>query len=99
MLKLFVLFLSLFSANGFQIIGADPKTWSPKQNDTRCEMCKLTIDTFIKTNENEIISYVCKNNQICEDLGKDAFEKLLKDTDTICIDMKMCKKKSWSLFL
>ena len=95
MLKYLVLILSIFSVNSArviepiepQIIGSNPKTWSPVPSDTAldCATCKILVAT-IETDA----CLKCSESDKCTQLVT-AFG----DPEKICQFIDICPKTSW----
>ena len=95
MLKYLVLILSIFSVNSArviepiepQIIGSNPKTWSPVPSDTAldCATCKILAAT-IETD----VCLKCSEPDKCTQLVT-AFG----DPEKICQFVDICPKTSW----
>ena len=98
MLKYLVLILSIFSVtsarvienkplNESQIIGSNPKTWSPVPSDTAldCATCKILVAT-IETDACLMCSESDKCTQLVTAFG---------DPEKICQFIDICPKTSW----
>lgn len=90
------IFLSIFSVSGRDLIGQDPKTWSPEVNETvsltlTCDQCKSLVGVI------EVLD-ICP---FLPEQVQDACEAILPalvntyTPEVVCEKVGVCEKKHW----